>query len=107
MAFAALLGAAGVGLGAVSAHLVGSGQLAVASSFLLFHAPVIVVLGAPPRRSRLLKFAQLALLIGAVLFSGTLTFDSLLGWQLSPSPAPLGGVLLILGWLLAAAAFLT
>jgi uncharacterized membrane protein YgdD (TMEM256/DUF423 family) len=103
---AAFLGAAGVALGAIAAHLEGTGELSVASSFLLFHAPAILALGAHSNGSRLISAAQASLIVGAILFSGTLSADVLAGIQFTPSPAPLGGTLLILGWLLAGCGFL-
>ncbi|SER60659.1 Uncharacterized membrane protein YgdD, TMEM256/DUF423 family [Faunimonas pinastri] len=102
LALAALLGGAGVILGAVAAHKAGAEGLVTASSFLLFHATAIFALNAAPGRRRLLAAAQLAMLIGVILFAGTLTLHILGGIHLQPSPAPWGGTLMILGWVLAA-----
>lgn len=106
LAAAALMGAAGVALGAAAAHLPAAGNLSIASSFLLFHAPAVLAIRALPYRSRLLGWASWSLLLGAVLFAGTLALDRLAGLKISPSPAPLGGSLLILGWCVAALGFL-
>jgi uncharacterized membrane protein YgdD (TMEM256/DUF423 family) len=103
---AALMGAAGVALGAVAAHRVGAESLSIAASLLLVHAAAILALAAHAPRSRLIRIAQSGLILGTVLFSGTLTLNVLAGIQADPSPAPLGGVLMILAWLIAAAAFL-
>jgi uncharacterized membrane protein YgdD (TMEM256/DUF423 family) len=104
-AIAALLGAAGVALGALAAHAEGPAHLGTASSFLLFHAPAILALDAWRGSSRLMMVAEAMLLIGVILFSGTLGLGGLTDIQISPSPAPLGGILMILGWLTAALAF--
>ena len=106
LALAALLGAAGVALGAVAAHMAGAAGLATASSFLLFHATAIFALNGAPGRRRILLASQLALLVGVILFAGTLTLHILAGIHLQPSPAPWGGTLMIIGWVLAAIAVL-
>ncbi|MBA3517942.1 MAG: DUF423 domain-containing protein [Rhizobiales bacterium] len=103
---AALMGAAGVALGAMGAHLPNASNLSVASSFLLFHAPALLALEAANGRSRLRTAGELAMLVGSILFSGALALDSLTTVKISPSPAPFGGVLLIFGWLLVGASFL-
>lgn len=107
LALAALAGACGVALGAVAAHAVADPRLTIASSFLLFHAPAILALGALRTGGRLILAAQACLLVGVVLFSATLALDVLLGIRMSPSPAPLGGTLMIVGWLIAAAGLLS
>jgi uncharacterized membrane protein YgdD (TMEM256/DUF423 family) len=106
-AIAALLGAAGVALGALAAHAEGHANLGTASSFLLFHAPAILALDAQRGSSRLMTVAEAMLLIGVILFSGTLRVGGLADIQISPSPAPLGGILMILGWLAAALAIVS
>lgn len=93
-------------LGALSAHVPGAANLSVASSFLLFHAVAVLALGSASLSSRLITAAKLLLLAGAALFSGTLALDNLAGIKIRPSPAPFGGSLLILGWLVAALSFL-
>ena len=100
------MGAAGVGLGATAAHLPGAASLAVASTFLLLHAVAVLALDPTPAPSRLTTAAKLLLIVGAVLFSGTLVLDNLAGLKIRPSPAPIGGSLLIFGWLVAALALL-
>ena len=105
-AAAALMGAAGVALAAVAAHLEGAADLALAANFLLFHAPAVLALSAIAPRGGLIRLAQTGLIVGSLLFSGTLALDVLAGIQISPSPAPLGGGLTIMAWLLAAFAIL-
>lgn len=103
---AALMGAAGVALGAVAAHVASASNLSVASSFLLFHAPAILALEAVEGRSRLRTAGEVAMFLGSILFSGALALDAFAALKINPSPAPFGGVLLIFGWLLIGAAFL-
>ena len=99
------MGAAGVILGALSAHAPGAANLSVASSFLLFHAVAVLALGSASVGSHVTTAAMLLLLSGAALFSGTLALDNLAGIKIKPSPAPFGGTLLIIGWLIAAISF--
>jgi uncharacterized membrane protein YgdD (TMEM256/DUF423 family) len=106
LAAATLMGAAGVVFGALAAHGDSSDNLAVASSFLLFHAPAVLALAAVAPRSRLIHMAQIGLVLGTVLFSGTLALDAIAGVQLNPSPAPFGGLLMIASWLGATLTFL-
>lgn len=103
---AALMGAAGVALGAMAAHVASASNLSVASSFLLFHAPAILALEAAEGRSRLRTAGEVVMFLGSILFSGALALDALAALKINPSPAPFGGVLLIFGWLLIGAAFL-
>lgn len=83
------------------------GDLAIASSFLLFHAPALLALSLTSSRARLIIFSRVAILIGAILFSGSIALTTLAGAQIRPSPMPLGGTLMIFGWLLAAVHFLS
>jgi uncharacterized membrane protein YgdD (TMEM256/DUF423 family) len=106
LALAGLMGAAGVALGAVAAHLTDSPALSLASSFLLFHAPAVIALCALPYRSRPLQLAAWGLILGATIFCGTLALEALTAIKMRPSPVPLGGSILILSWSLAAVALL-
>ena len=103
---ASLMGAAGVALAAMAAHLPDAGNLALASSFLLFHAPAVLALAAFAPRSPAIRLAQAGLIAGPALFATALAVDVLAGIQMEPSPAPFGGALAIAAWLLAAGAFL-
>jgi uncharacterized membrane protein YgdD (TMEM256/DUF423 family) len=92
-----LCGAAGVALSAAAAHL-GGAFVGTAASFLLMHAPVFLaigLIGASPA----LRIASLILLVGLVLFAGDLLARDFLGSRLFPMSAPIGGTLLIAGWL--------
>ncbi|MDX8464090.1 DUF423 domain-containing protein [Mesorhizobium sp. VK23B] len=95
-----LVGAAGVALSAAAAHL-GGAFTGTAASFLLMHAPVFLAIGLIGG-NRCLRLASLVLLVGLLLFSGDLLARDFLGSRLFPMSAPMGGTLLIAGWLVIA-----
>jgi uncharacterized membrane protein YgdD (TMEM256/DUF423 family) len=109
--FARALGASGalacslaVALGAYAEHAAiaqSQHRLGVAAVFLFGHGLALLVL-APRARSRLQRIGLAMLLLGMLLFSGSLALAGLLGT--STAFAPFGGVLLILGWLVYAVA---
>ncbi|WP_406856213.1 DUF423 domain-containing protein [Alsobacter sp. KACC 23698] len=107
MAAAGVAGAAGVALGAASAH-VGGANLGTAANFLLFHAPALLGVGLLAERSiapSCWVVAAGALLgLGVALFSGALALGALAGWRPIPMAAPAGGLAMIAGWLTLAAA---
>ncbi|CAN7697734.1 DUF423 domain-containing protein [Mesorhizobium sp. LjNodule214] len=92
-----LCGATGVALSAAAAHL-GGAFVSTAASFLLMHAPVFLAVGLIGA-GRVLRIASLILLVGLVLFCGDLLARDFLGSRLFPMSAPIGGTLLIAGWL--------
>lgn len=92
-----LVGAAGVALSAAAAHR-GGAFTGTAANFLLMHAPVFLVIGLAGG-NRCLRIASLVLLIGLLLFAGDLLARDFLGSRLFPMSAPIGGTLLIAGWL--------
>ena len=102
-------GALGVGLSAAAAHITG-GNLTTAAQFLLFHAPGLLALAAliaagavhPP----LAPGAGYILVLGLVLFCGDLPRRAFAGVALFPRAAPMGGILLMLGWILVGVAAL-
>lgn len=102
--FAGLAGCASVALGAYASHgvsdLLASAALERASLYGLIHAVLLAVIAVWPGRVALL--ARLIFIVGIVLFSGTIAAKYLLGF--SVALAPLGGTLLMLGWLLTAVA---
>lgn len=104
---AALEGAAGVVLSAAGAHIESSANLDTASRFLLIHAAAALALAAIAAANivyeRWLGGAIAALQAGVALFAGDLALRSLAGAKLFPYAAPIGGSLVILGWLAAAA----
>ena len=102
-AVAALMGAAGVVLAALSAHEPDAARLGSASSMLLFHAAVIigtVLLVDRGFAQRHIGFvAALAFVAGACLFAADLVLRQFAGQGVFPMAAPTGGTLMILGWL--------
>ncbi len=105
-AVAGLYGAAGVVLAAVGAHAGAGPNVTTAADFLLFHAAALVgaTAHAGPRGGRGVLLAASAWALGAFLFSGELALHALAGVSPLPLAAPTGGVVLIVGWLIAAIA---
>jgi uncharacterized membrane protein YgdD (TMEM256/DUF423 family) len=97
---AALVGAVGVAAAAYATH--GSmADLAIAANFLLLHAPVLLGI-ALIKGNRLATAAAWVMLVALLLFAGDLAMHDLGGSTLFPFAAPLGGVGLIVGWVLLA-----
>lgn len=90
-------GAAGVALSAVAAHA-GGPNTGTAASFLLMHAGAFLAVGLT-RGSQPLRVAATVVLAGLALFSGDLLMRDFAGMRLFPMAAPVGGSLMILGWL--------
>jgi uncharacterized membrane protein YgdD (TMEM256/DUF423 family) len=101
---AAIMGADGVILAALSAHQDHATQLEAASSMLLFHAPAVLAVAALAERGlvhgRIGIAAAVGFVVAAALFAGDLTLRQFAGHRLFPFAAPTGGTLLILSWLL-------
>jgi uncharacterized membrane protein YgdD (TMEM256/DUF423 family) len=102
---AAWLGLSGVLAGALGAHAlrdVLSSEAMVwwnkAVFYQLVHAPVLLVLSRCLLRTSKLRFAAGSLLLGVVLFSGSLYGLALTQWKLLVWLTPLGGTLMVLGW---------
>lgn len=110
LALAGLSGLLGVALSAAAAHREGGETLRTAAYFLLFHAPLVVGLvalgGTGLANRRLARASAAAVLAGLGLFSGDLAVRALTGTPLFPYAAPGGGVALMAGWTLVAAAAL-
>jgi len=102
VAWAGLLGAAGVALAAVAAHRVESPALIAASTMLLVHAAAAISLTASLSLSRLRTTAAGLMLFAASLFGGDVALHTLAGSHLFPMAAPTGGSLLIASWLFVA-----
>jgi uncharacterized membrane protein YgdD (TMEM256/DUF423 family) len=105
-AAAALVAAGGVALGAFGAHalkdtLVAAGKLQVWETAVLYHLVHAVAAFSVGHRPGLQK-ACLCWLGGIFLFSGSLYWLALGGPRLLGPVTPLGGVLFMAGWLLAA-----
>ena len=101
----AILAALGVALGAFATHglkarlepnLLANFETAV--RYQMYAALALLVLGTRPEQRR----APLLLLSGAVIFSGTLYILALTGLKWLGAITPIGGVLLIAGFVMAA-----
>lgn len=101
-ALAALHGLAGVAFAAVAAHVVGGEAVMTAAMMQLVHAPAAIV-AARLFPSRLGFIAALAFVAGSALFAAGVYAISLASVSLGPV-APVGGTLLMLGWLILAIA---
>jgi uncharacterized membrane protein YgdD (TMEM256/DUF423 family) len=110
IALAGLMGASGVILGAVGAHVAPGSGLDSAAYMLLFHAAAILGAVAILHQGLLWRppavIALVAWVLGSVLFSGDIALRALAGHRLFPMAAPSGGTLLIGGWALLAIAAL-
>ena len=100
---AGLTGAGGLILAAADAHLVPDTRLHTAANLMLLHAVAAIALInlalAVPRRGIWFVSAAGMLLSGSVIFGCDLTLRALLATRPFPMAAPLGGSLLILGWI--------
>jgi uncharacterized membrane protein YgdD (TMEM256/DUF423 family) len=105
---AAVMGADGVILAALSAHGGDAARLASASSMLLFHATAVLATVALAERRvihlQLGIISAFGFVIAAALFAGDLTLRQFAGHSLFPMAAPTGGTLLIVSWLVLAVA---
>ena len=108
VALGAIAGCLGAALSAAASHVTGGGTLDVAARFLLAHAPALIGLAAAIATYLVHRPTALAagslLAIGLALFSGDLASRAFQGAALFPMAAPAGGILLIAGWALVAAA---
>lgn len=98
-----LLGLAGVALAAAASHGGDAHLLGSASTMCLAHAPVLLALYIGHRAFRTATLAGLVLGLGTIIFAGDLVSRHFLGDRLFPFAAPLGGMLMMLGWLAVAA----
>ena len=103
-ALGGLFGAAGVGLAAIGAHRSGNPNVTTAATFLLIHAGGIMALCtvAVQRPTRGVLVATSLIALGTILFSGELAIHALADLAPLPLAAPTGGMLMIIGWLVAA-----
>ena len=104
LSIAALICGVAVGLGAYASHAV-SGQsqqrLALAALFAFAHGLALIALAG--RQSALANASKMIFLAGIGLFSGSLACAAL--FATTTLAAPVGGSLLIFGWLLSAIDF--
>jgi uncharacterized membrane protein YgdD (TMEM256/DUF423 family) len=108
LVLAALMGACGVALAAAAAHAAPGAGLDSAAYFLLFHAVAVLASAALVHHGLLWRpialIAMAGFVVGGVLFAGDVSMRAFAGHRLFPMAAPAGGTLLILGWLVLAAA---
>lgn len=97
-----LFGAAGIAAYAAAAHSA-SGHMATIAPILFIHAPAFLTLAVLARMSKAAYFGGLVLVFGLLLFIGDLVSRDFAGDRLFAFAAPLGGSLLILGWIIVAA----
>lgn len=107
--FAALNGALAVTLGAFAAH--GAGPqvktlLTTGAQYQLVHAVLALVCAVWPVRSRLVVIAGWLAAAGGLVFALALSAIALLSLTAMGAVAPIGGVLMIVAWLLLAGAAL-
>ena len=105
---AALMGAGGVALAALSVHAGGGALGEMAALFLLLHAAAALGVSAHARLAPgagPILGAGFALAAGAILFAGDLAWRAFLAAPLFPFAAPAGGSLMIAAWLALMAAF--
>lgn len=111
-----VLGALGVAMGAFGAHvlkpLLPLQMMAIFETgvrYHLFHVlallGVAVLMAVFPDRERPLRLAAWLLVIGVVLFSGSLYALVLTDWRFLGAVTPLGGLAWVAAWLLVAYAF--
>jgi uncharacterized membrane protein YgdD (TMEM256/DUF423 family) len=105
---AGLMGACGVGLAAAAAHGTSATGLDSAAWLLLFHATAILGAASLSHQGQLwppLALAAMACFFaGGALFAGDIAMRAFAGNRLFPMAAPAGGTLLLIGWLVLAAA---
>lgn len=105
----ALLGLLGVGLGAFGAHalkpmLLESGRLdtfELAVRYQFYHAFALLTVGILQQflTSKYFKISGLFFILGVLLFSGSLYLLCFTGTTAFAMVTPVGGVLMIFGWL--------
>jgi uncharacterized membrane protein YgdD (TMEM256/DUF423 family) len=107
---AGVMGACGVALAAAAAHGTSAAGLDSAAWLLLFHATAL--LGAASLAGQHLLWRPLAFpamacfVAGGALFAGDIAMRAFAGQRLFPMAAPSGGTLLLVGWIVLAAAAL-
>lgn len=99
----ALLAAASIGLSAYASHgvsePVAQQHLNMAALYAFAHGAVLVALG-PRATTAFGRLGLCVLLLGTLLFAGSLAGNAL--WQWPTRLAPFGGSALMLGWVLVA-----
>lgn len=97
-----LLGATGVALAAAGSHD-GAGPLATtAGQFCVMHGGTIIALAvvAQTDKGRPFAWAAVLLAVGTMTFAADLAAVAFAEWRPLPMAAPVGGLMMIGGWLL-------
>lgn len=94
------LGASGVMLAAAASHGENARLLGSASTMCLAHAPVLLGLWLAGNRMKTAHLSALVLAFGTILFAGDLLSRHFGHGSLFPMAAPIGGMSMIVGWLL-------
>ena len=100
---AGLVGASGVILSAMAAHMADGHLFGTAAAICMAQAPALLALYMGFERLRTAAIASLLIGLGCVLFSADLVFRTRYGHGLFPMSAPTGGTMMILGWVAVAA----
>lgn len=106
LSLAGVMGALGVASAAAAAHLAPASLLSSGALILLVHAPALIAvlialhLRMLPRIGG--RASMVALALGALLFPADMASRSFLDGSLFPFAAPIGGFLLMGGWILLA-----
>jgi uncharacterized membrane protein YgdD (TMEM256/DUF423 family) len=105
---AGLMGACGVALAAAAAHGTPATGLDSAAWLLLLHATAVLGGASLTHQGvlwRPLGLAAVACFVaGSALFAGDIAMRAFAGHRLFPMAAPAGGTLLLIGWVVLAAA---
>jgi uncharacterized membrane protein YgdD (TMEM256/DUF423 family) len=103
VALSGLTGAVGIAATAGASHLGDSRNLSAIAAVGLSHGPVLLVLGLAGR-GWVLAAAAWLIGLGTITFAADLGLREWVGQPIFAGAAPLGGGLMILGWLAIAAA---
>ncbi len=102
----ALLGALGIAAGAFAAHILedrlSAEDMAIfetGARYQVYHALALLLCAGLPLSGRCLSLAAHAFTWGTVIFSGSLYLLVLTGPRALGAITPLGGLLMILGWI--------
>lgn len=102
LVLAGLMGAAGITVAALGAHVYVGAGFDAAGNILLFHAAAVLGTVAIIDRGLLTYSIGLlsaaGLVLGSLLFAGDVVLPVYAGFGLFPSAAPIGGTLLIVSW---------
>ena len=108
MTVAALAGGVGVMEAAAAAHRIADPHLTTSANFLMLDATASIAITAfarnAPRGSTWFLTAASILLGGGILFCADISSRAFAAERLFPLAAPIGGTLMIIGWLLTAIA---